>query len=523
MSLDRTWWPVALYPAAFPLAMVILIWGQAEVSVMELMRPATVAVVGSLIVTLVLGVLAGDRRMGGIASTAVAVAVIADRAAAVAALLAVAGIVVIVARRPGGHGIRLLPAATRGLAIVGTVALVAAVLSAVSRPGFVDDVREAFVAPPGPTDRPMPPAGSPDIFVYLLDGYPGRTAAAQAPWFDASAFPSALRSRGFVVHDDSRTNYLLTRLVLPTMLDGRYVGDIPALAPPFGPDHAVDASRLRRAQESSSGLAAIRGAGYDVMWVSSGWSHLDIRDVDRRIEAPGPSELEMVMLRSTGLGIMLQAVDPDGFARVMRDRIHGAFAAATSLAAEPHQRPRFVFVHVPAPHPPTVFRADGSDEDGSPEVAWDTVTSGPETVAQRRERTFAQVQAVASMTTAGIDALRAAAATPPAIIVFSDHGTDIGFDPRSLATSDLRERTSDFIAALTPGHPDLFAEGVTPINLIGTLANGYLGTSIPIQDDRSYGYRDSVLDVAPLIDTPTGPAMAPGTPAGELRHRRGPG
>ena len=134
-------------------------------------------------------------------------------------------------------------------------------IAVVGRPGFVPSIEESLLAPPGPSERPAAPAGVPDMFVYLVDGYPGATASAQAPWFDATAFPAALSERGFTVHDDSRTNYLLTRLVIPTMLEGRHVVDIAGLAPPSGPDQAVDARRLRSVTEHAAGLAAIPGGG----------------------------------------------------------------------------------------------------------------------------------------------------------------------------------------------------------------------------------------------------------------------
>ena len=354
------WWPIAIYSAAFPLSFVLLIWGEAEINLLELIRPTLVVVSGSLLITLALSVVAGDRRLGGIAATATLVALVVDRPEASALLAVIAVVVVLLARAPGVRDSRYLSLATTAMKFIATIALIATAISVAGRPGFAANVSEAFLAPPGPVDRPSPPAGSPDIFVYLLDGYPGKTASAQASDFDADAFPAALRSRGFSVHDDARSNYLLTRLVLPTMFESRHVVDIPELAAPFGPDQAVDARRLRERLERSSGLAAIRGAGYDVMWVSSGWSHLDIRNVDRRIEAPGPSELEVAILRQSGAGTLLQVIDPNGFSAVMRDRTRAAFDAAVTLAAEPHDRPRFVFVHVPLPHPPTVFRADGS-------------------------------------------------------------------------------------------------------------------------------------------------------------------
>ncbi len=498
----RAWWPIAIYPVAFPLGIVLLLWGQSELNVLTLVRPAVVAIASSLLVTVVLTLLAGDRRLGGIAATALLVGLVVDRVEATLLLTGVAVLLVVIARLPGGRAIRFLPLATRLIALVAAIAIVASVIAVVGRPGFVSSIEEGLLAPPGPSERPEATAGAPDMFMYLIDGYPGATAAAQAPWFDAAAFPAALSERGFTVHDDSRTNYLLTRLVIPTMFEGRHVVDIDALAPPSGPDQAVDARRLRSVTERAAGLAAIRAAGYDVVWVSSGYDHLDVRNVDRWVEASGPSELEIALIRSTALGTILQAIDRNGWSRVIRDRVRAAYAAATTIAAEPHTRPRFVFVHVSGPHPPTVFRADGSAEDGSPDAAWDSFQGSEETKELRRERSFAQVEAIAAMTLQGVDAVRAASSTPPVIILFSDHATDIGWVAGNALGSDLTERSSSFLATLTPGQPELFREPTTPVNVIGTLTNAYLETHVPRQPDVTYAFDGSVLNVVPIQTTP---------------------
>jgi hypothetical protein len=239
------------------------------------------------------------------------------------------------------------------------------------------------------------------------------------------------------------------------------------------------------------------------MWISCGASHLDIRTVDRRIEAPGPSEFEVVLLQQSGLGAMLQVIDPSGFSQMIRDRMSAALQSAVDLAREPHERPRFVFVHVALPHPPTVLHEDGSAANDSPEATWDGVRREPESKELRRQRTFEQVTAVGRAAVAGIDELLAAAPRPPVVVVFSDHGTDIGFDPNTPLRSNLTERTSTILAALTPGRPGIFDAPTTPVNIIGTLTNGYLGTHVPRQPDTTYAYEGSVLNVVP-IDIPNG-------------------
>ena len=88
-----------------------------------------------------------------------------------------------------------------------------------------------------------------------------------------------------------------------------------------------------RSRSGPPGLAAIRAAGYDLVWVSSGWSHLDIRTVDRRIESPGVSEFELVVIRQTAVGKLLQSIDPYGLAEMTRTRIEAAFRSAAAIPA----------------------------------------------------------------------------------------------------------------------------------------------------------------------------------------------
>ncbi len=495
-------WSTLAYPVAFPLSLIVLIWSESEISLVEIVRPVVVAVASTVGLTLLLGWLAGDRRLGAIAASALLIGVIVDRPEARLLLIVVACAIVLIGHVPQGRILRVTTTATRLLELIATTALLASLLYAAGQPGFLFVMGEPFRALPGPADRPVPPPGSPDIFVYLLDGYPGATAATRLPGFDAGSFPASLRERGFVVHEDSRTNYLITRIVLTSMFEERHIGDIAELAAPYGPDQAADARRLRSVMESSDGLAAIRGAGYDVVWVSSGWSHLDIRTVDRRIEAAGPSEFETVLLRHTALADGLQLIDPGGYADVVRTRIDAAYREATAIAAEPHDRPRFVFIHVPAPHAPPVYTADGAPTDGSPDSSWGMTDPTTQSRSERATRMSDQVQAIGRKTIEGLDALRAAAPAPPVIVIFSDHGTDVGWDDKSPLTSDLAERSSSILAALTPGHPELFRDPTTPVNLLGALTNAYMGTHIPRQSDVTYAYDGSVLNVVPIQTTP---------------------
>ena len=66
---------------------------------------------------------------------------------------------------------------------------------------------------------------------------------------------------------------------------------------------------------------------------------------------------------------------------------------------------------------------------------------------------------------------------PPVVVVMSDHGSRY---------FDRSEMLRNLFIAATPGHPDLFAGDVTPINLIPRLLNAYTGTGLPLATEESY-------------------------------------
>ena len=175
-----SWLPILLYPAGFPLSVIVLVWAESEISLVEIVRPIVAAVVASLAMTVLLGRLARDRRLGAMAASAIWIALIVDRPEARLILVAAAiGVVLIGGLRRQGSIVRAGAIATRLLALIATIVFAAALLFAVGRPSFLSVVAESFLPLPGPAERPTPPPGAPDIFVYLLDGYPGRTAVSR--------------------------------------------------------------------------------------------------------------------------------------------------------------------------------------------------------------------------------------------------------------------------------------------------------------------------------------------------------
>ncbi len=107
--------------------------------------------------------------------------------------------------------------------------LVANLFHAIQVGGLQANVDEIVFDLGNPAAAPVASSSAPDIYLILLDAYPGASAIRSAPTFDGAAVPEALRARGFDVATNSRANYLVTRLTLPSLFDARHLRDIEGL------------------------------------------------------------------------------------------------------------------------------------------------------------------------------------------------------------------------------------------------------------------------------------------------------
>jgi hypothetical protein len=496
-AAGRTWVRIPLYPVVFLDAMILMTWGHAELHVSLLVRPLLVATLAVLALTFLIAAVLRDRDRAGIIASATALILLTsdDRAAVVlgsaAMLIFVEGLV----RR--GRPVRAIRIASRALAIVAVILLVAIGIDLAERGAWqaaAGDLTAASLRPRGQAS-----ATHSDIFVILLDAYPGDRVAARATDFDADAFPNALAARGFDVVRDAHSNYLLTPLTLGSMLSMRHLADIPALGPPHL-SRTEDLRRLSSVLATAPAFGIARDAGFEVTLLDGGFAHARPGDADHVIDHPGLQELELVEIGHTRIGSMVESLAPGTMAGVIRYGIEQTLATATTLAA-PHDVPRLTFVHVPAPHPPWVYDAEGRPRDpGVVSFAGEPGLS----IQAELDVGFAQASHIADLTIDSIDRILATSASPPVIVVFSDHGPAAGFSTITPLASDLEVRASSFMAALTPGHVGLFTDiGPTPVNVFGTLFNAYLGTDIPHQDDSIWAWKgESYIDVveAPPIE-----------------------
>ncbi|MFO8059806.1 MAG: hypothetical protein R6U70_04025 [Bacillota bacterium] len=283
---------------------------------------------------------------------------------------------------------------------------------------------------PGHVDL-VPPDEPPDIYYLVLDGYPSGDTLEEIYGYDNSAFIESLRRMGFYVADESRSNYPLTMLSLPSSLNMRYLDELQEV-PGEGsrcltvPRHLVQDNVV---------AASLRTAGYSFAHFNSGWGptiHNSQADVNYLCGRLG-DEFTDALVNLTPLGPVMGGVGA-------RNRVVCVFSRISGVREE-IPGPRFVFAHILPPHPPYLF-----DRHGEPLLRGELEMTGD--VWKNRDAYLEQLRFVNERVTAMIgEILENADGAAPVIIVQSDHGTASLGERREGGWMDpdadfMRERTS---------------------------------------------------------------------------------
>ena len=332
---------------------------------------------------------------------------------------------------------------------------------------------------------------SPDIYYIILDGYSREDVLQQVYGFDNSSFIESLQERGFYIADQSHSNYIWTMLSLSSSLNMSYL------------DFATEAAGAQSGNilplyeliQHNQVRSLLEQAGYSVVSVSTDYPFTDWRDADVYLYPykGNPSELERFYLSFTALGAFY---DPElfitGFLRDLlplpsystrRDRILYAFDQMEKLPEI--DGPKFVFIHIIAPHPPFVVDKDGAPlKSNKPYLPGDGQGSF-ESSEMYQKLYIGQLQFINQKTLEGLDAILANP-TPKIVIVQGDHGGGSRLQP-TIEGSCLFERTSILNAYyFSDGQSSKLYPSITPVNSFRVVFNTYFGTQYPLLPDRTY-------------------------------------
>ncbi len=319
---------------------------------------------------------------------------------------------------------------------------------------------------PATTGQAVSSQPLPDIYYIILDGYPRQDMLLQYHDFDNSAFSRDLEALGFYVAPCSQSNYAMTTLSLLSSLNMDY---LEGLAENIGDINVTDSIF------QSETLIRLQGLGYQTVSFESGVWFTEFRQADTFISQDKPiltsffdlshlSAFEVLFVRTTILRVVEESKTAwldtlfENPRREIYDRLMFEFDQLEGAAALPG--PKFVFVHIMAPHSTgLIFDAEGA-----------FAVSEIVDPALGNELLYINQRIVAAA-----EAILAGSTTPPIIIIQSDHG----LDPEN--------RMANLSAFYFPaGGTQVLYPTITPVNIFRLVFNTYLGGQFPLLPDVSY-------------------------------------
>lgn len=345
----------------------------------------------------------------------------------------------------------------------------------------------------------------PDIYYIVLDGYAREDVLTELYNYDNSPFIRLLETKGFIVPTESRSNYPKTALSVASTLNMDYIQS-------FAPGLEEQPYWWRMAPFIDNGRvrSALEGIGYRSISIASDWGITNNSTTDSYYSPRSIilSDFESFILGRTPLSSIRSLVEK--FALVPsydthRDLIQYNFDTLAQIPALPS--PKFIFAHILVPHPPFVFDAAGNPLHPNYPFSFNDGSDFPSGNDAYLQGYTKQLEYTNQQLKKLIDTILRDSKTPPIILLQADHGPGMLTDFSSSENSCLKERFSVFSAYYLP---DASSEDIpidiTPVNLFRIIFNKYFQADIPLLENASYYYKDTVYifrfeDVTTKVDT----------------------
>lgn len=488
-------WPSALHPLLFAAYPPLLIYSETpgELAAGGALR-ALLGLLAATSAALLLGRFAGFGRRGALAASLSLFLVFAygpllhrlgierSGGTALAWLALVCAAAALLPRREASIRLATRMANAMGIVLVGWCLVALA-----SRAGESAGTQELELPALGPAAADRIRGEPPDIFLIVLDAY-GRADVLRSLYgFDNSEFLDFLRGHGFAVADAASANYGQTAPSLASMLNLAYLDPLSRRLGPEARDHRP----LFRMIRESALQRFLASRGYSIVAFASGYLGTRLTTADRYVAAgPDPGSLATLLAGRTPLSDLLRAgslSDPYAADRARALAILRGLRDAHDLAPSP----KFVFAHVPIPHPPFVFGPGGErrtpgaslrDADGD----W-LIRRGGLTREEYRAQYRDQLIYVNRELVRTVDAIVGGARRPVCVVLVGDHGPRSGTDWSDPRKTDHREAMGVLLAVRLPDRGALPIDpDLSLVNVFRVVLDRTFGTRLGRLPDRNY-------------------------------------
>jgi hypothetical protein len=350
---------------------------------------------------------------------------------------------------------------------------------------------------------PVSLSSKPDIYLILLDGYGREDVIRDFYGHDNSDFLGELRTNGFDVADRSSSNYTITHLSLPSILNMSYMND------PLDFMNNSDLERLSAAASGDNALVrTLKAEGYTyVHGDSDHWFNTCGPAVDVCLPGPLIDVTAHTLLATTPIGDIFYPESGDPTTALNRTRIDQM--THWSERKPDVAAPTFTFLHLVLPHPP-LYLDSACEPHIDPDLRGRIVNNGAideDHLEKRRQAWVDQVECANATVLQFLEQIEDDAV----VVVTSDHGPDSTFiidtsDVTDLTRSRLEERMPNLTAVRMPAG----CEGTLPadihlVNLFRVLLDCLSDDDIETLDNRYFAasFGGSVIELKysdPLTD-----------------------
>lgn len=330
----------------------------------------------------------------------------------------------------------------------------------------------------------------PDIYYIILDTYTRQDVLSGQFSFDNSPFIEALEERGFTTAGCSQSNYSSTALSLTSTLNLSYLQDLDER---FSPPNTNE-RELYPYLWNSRVTRVLQQLGYRIVAFDSGYSPTELNQSDVYYSqdtdllgillADGINPYESMVL-TTSAGMFVYELSPH-----LPERVQKFLALETAYIVHRNRilytlnrlerlgglaGPKFVFVHILAPHNPFVFGPNGEYLERQTPF---TLNDDRDVIAMEdyAKGYVGQVTYLNQRMLSVIDAILAESAQTPIILIQGDHGV-----PRL-----LKAQNAILSTYLLPGAEQAVYDSISPVNSFRMIFNEYLGGELELLEDQAY-------------------------------------
>jgi hypothetical protein len=323
---------------------------------------------------------------------------------------------------------------------------------------------------------PCDTCARPDIYLILLDEYAGNTSLKDLFAFDNAPFEDQLRQRGFHVVNESRSNYNYTPFSIASMLNMSY------LQLNNTQREKPDVAYALRLISNNAVRQLLESKGYEFF----NYSGFDMAGHPTPIEETFmPAKTRLITSQTflsrieRDLGYHFIQFSP-ATKRAYRELHNNTklYDLTKKIAAQQHNKPRFIYTHLMMPHYPYYFDRNGQ--------AMDAARVLPEINNQNRKDYVEYLQYTNKKVLELADHILKHAPAPPVIIIMSDHGF------RHFAGPVRQEYYfMNFNAVYLPQkNYQAFYDGFTNVNQFRALFNTLFAGNYPLLKDSSIYLKD---------------------------------